>query len=51
LVEAEKAKNVAKWARDEALRAKTEAEFARLEAETSKEKVDEEAYDTGVADT
>ena len=47
MVEAEGAKNVAEWARDEALRAKTEVEFARMEAESSKE----EAYDSGVAET
>ena len=51
LVEAEWAKNVAKWARDEALRAKEEAVFARSEAKSSKEKVEEEAYDFGVAKT
>ena len=39
------------WARDEALRAKTEAEFVKTEAESSKDKVEEEAYDTGMADT
>ena len=33
------------------MRAKTEAEFAKMEAETSKDKVEEEAYDAGVADT
>ena len=51
MVEAEEAKNVAEWARDEALRAKTEAEFARTEAESSKEKAEEKAYDSGVAET
>ncbi|XP_030959098.1 uncharacterized protein LOC115981048 [Quercus lobata] len=51
LAEAEGAKNVAEWARDEALRAKAEAEFARTEAESSKEKAKEEAYDLGVAET
>ena len=51
LAEVEGAKNVAKWARDEALRAKEEAEFARTEAECSKEKAEEEAYDSGVAET
>ena len=39
------------WARNEALRAKEEAEFARTEVECSKEKVEEEAYDSGVAET
>ena len=51
LVEAEGAKNVAMWARDEALRTKEEAEFARTEVECSKEKAEEEAYDSGVAET
>ena len=48
---AEGAKNVAIWARDEAVRAKKEAEFARTEVECSKEKAKEEAYDAGVAET
>ena len=39
------------WARDEALRAKEEAVFARAEVESSKEKVEEEAYDLEVAET
>ena len=51
LAEAEGAKNVVEWARDEALRAKEEAMFARTEAESSKEKAKEEAYDLGVAKT
>ena len=51
LAEAKRAKNVTKWARDEALRAKEEAVFARSEAKSSKEKVEEEAYDFGVAKT
>ena len=51
LAEAEGAKNVAGWARDEALRAKEEAVFARVEAESSKEKAEEEAYDLGMAET
>ena len=51
LAEAEGAKNVAEWARDEALRAKAKADFARTEAENSKEKAEEEAYDLGVAET
>ena len=33
------------------MRAKEEAEFARTEAECSKEKAEEEAYDSGVAET
>ena len=51
LAEAERAKNVEEWARDEALRVKEEAEFARAEAESSKEKAEEEAYALGVAET
>ena len=51
LAEAEGAKNVAIWARDEAMRAKKEAEFARTEAECSKEKAEEEAYDAEVVET
>ena len=39
------------WARDKAVRAKKEAEFARIEAECSKEKAEEKAYDSGVAET
>ena len=51
LVEAEGAKNVAEWARDEALRAKEEAVFAKAEAECSKEKAEEETYDLEMAET
>ena len=51
MAEAERAKNIAEWARAEALRAKEEAVFARAEAESSKEKAEEEAYDLGVAET
>ena len=51
LVEAEEAKNVAIWARDEAVKAKKKAKFTRTEAEYSKEKAEEEAYDAGVAET
>ena len=51
LAEVEGAKNVAKWARDEALRAKEKAVFVRVEAESSKEKAEEEAYDLGMAET
>ena len=50
-IEAERAKNVVEWARDEALKAKEETVFARAEAESSKEKAEEEAYDLGVAKT
>ena len=39
------------WGRDEAVRAKREAEFARTEVECSKEKAEEEAYDSRVAET
>ena len=49
LAEAEGAKNVAEWARDEALKAKEKAVFTRVKAESSKEKAKEEAYDLGVA--
>ena len=51
LAEVEGAKNVAEWARDEALRAKKETVFTRAESESSKEKADEEAYNAGVAET
>ena len=51
LVEAKRAKNVAEWARDEALKTKDEAVFVRAEAESSKEKAEDEAYDLGVAET
>ena len=51
LAEVEGAKNVAEWARDEALKAKEEAVFARTEAECSKEKAEEEAYDLVVVET
>ena len=39
------------WARDEVVRAKEEVEFSRTEAECSKEKVEEEAYDSRVTET
>jgi len=51
LSEAEGAKGIAEWAKDETLRAKTEAEFARMEVRSSKEKAEEKAYDLGVAET
>ena len=51
LAEAEGAKNVTMWARDEALGTKEEAEFAGTATELSKEKAEEEAYDSGVAKT
>ena len=51
LAEAEEAKNVAEWAKDEALKAKEEAVFTRSKAKSSKEEVEEEAYDFGVAET
>ena len=51
LAEAEGAKNVTMWARDEALGTKEEAEFAGTAIECSKEKAEEEAYDSGVAKT
>ena len=51
LAEAEGAKNVAEWAKDETLRAKEEAVFTRAEAECSKKKAEEEAYDLGMVET
>ena len=51
LIEADNAKGVAEFFRDEAIRAKTEAEFARTEAETAKDKAEEEDYEAGVAET
>ena len=51
LIEADNAKGVAEFARDETVRVKTEAEFAKTEAETIKDKAEEEAYDAGVAKT
>ena len=51
LIKAEGAKNVAEWARDEALRAKEEVVFVRVEAKCSKEKAEEEAYNLGMAET
>ena len=51
LAEAEGAKNIAEWARDEALRAKEAAVFARVEAKSLKEKAEDEAYDLGMAET
>ena len=51
MAEAERAKNVAEWTRDEALKAKEEAVFARVETKCSKEKSEKKAYDLGVAKT
>ena len=51
LIEADNAKGVAEFARDETLRAKTEAEFARTEVKTAKDKAEEEGYEAGVAET
>ena len=51
LIEADNAKGVAEFARDEAMRAKTEAEFTRTEAKTAKDKAEEEGYESGVAET
>ena len=51
LIEADNAKGVAEFARDETVRVKTEAEFAKTEAKTIKDKAEEEAYDAGVAET
>ena len=50
LTKVEEAKGIAKWAREEAVRAKTEVEFAKTEAKTSKDKAKEEAYNVGMAD-
>ena len=51
LITAENDKGVAEYARDEAMRAKQEAEFARNEVEATKETVEDEGYNAGVADT
>ena len=48
---AENAKGVVEYARDEAVRAKQEAGFARNEAEAARDKVEEEGYEIGVAET
>ena len=50
LIEANNAKGVAEFAKDEAVRAKQEAEFARTEAEVARDKA-EEGYEAGVAET
>ena len=42
---------MAEYTRDEAMRAKREAEFARNEVEASKETVEDEGYNAGVAET
>ena len=42
---------MAKYARDEAIRAKQEAEFARNEAEAAKETTEDDGYSAGVAET
>ena len=51
LIEADNAKGMAEFARDEAVRAKTKAEFAKTEAETAKDKAEKEGYEAGVAKT
>ncbi|XP_030923263.1 uncharacterized protein LOC115950154 [Quercus lobata] len=51
LIEADNAKGVAEFARDEAVRAKTEAEFTRTKTETAKDKAEEEGCEAGVAET
>ena len=51
LIEADNAKGVAEFARDETVRAKAEVEFARTEAETARDKAEEEGYEAGVAET
>ena len=50
LAAAEHDKGVAKYARDEAIRAKQEAEFARNEAEVAKETAKDDGYNAGVAE-
>ena len=51
LIEANNAKGVAEFAKDEAVRAKQEAEFARTEAEVARDKAEEEGYEAGMAET
>ena len=51
VADAEGAKNVAEWAREEALRGKAEADFGRVEAQASKEEAEEAAYAARVAET
>ena len=51
LIEADNTKGVAEFAKDEAVRAKQEVEFARTEAEAVRDKVEEEGYEAGVAET
>ena len=51
LIEANNAKGVAEFARDEAVRARKEAEFSRTEVETAKNKAEEEGYEARVAET
>ena len=51
LAAAEHDKGVAEYAREEALRAKQEAKFARNEAEVAKERVEDDGYNAGVAET
>ena len=51
LIEADNAKGMAEWAKDEAVRVKAEAEFSKFEVETTKDKAEEEAYEAVVAKT
>ena len=51
LIEADNAKGVAEFAKNETMRAKQEAEFARTDAEIAKDKAEEEGYEAGVAET
>ena len=51
LIEANNAKGMEEFAKDEAVRARKEAEFARTEAETAKDKAEEEGYEARVAET
>ena len=51
LIEADNAKGVVEFAKDEAVRAKQEAEFARTKAEVARDKAEEEGYEARVAET
>ena len=49
--EAERAKGIAEFARNEALRVKDEADFGKAEAQAFKEEAEEAAYASGVTET
>ena len=51
LIEANNAKGMAEFAKNEAVGAKTEAEFVRTEAGAAKDKAEEEGYEAGMAET